>query len=72
MNSNIHCSSGKESVLTMFWYMYPYAGQENINSNFLSLHFSGEYNHIHRSDFCDVIVIEKKNNNNNLKCSQGV
>ena len=60
MNSNIHCSPGKESVLTMFWYMYPYAGQENINSNFLSLHFSGEYNHIHRSDFCDVIVTEKK------------
>ena len=60
MNSSIDCSSGKESVLTMFWYMYPYAGQENINSNYLSLHLSGEYNHIHGSDFCDVIVTEKK------------
>ena len=39
--------------------MYPYAGQENINSNYLSLHLSGEYNHIHGSDFCDVIVTEK-------------
>ena len=61
MNSNSHCSSGKESVLAMFWYMYPYTGQENINSNYLSLHCSREYNHIHWSDFCDVIVTEKKN-----------
>lgn len=60
MNSNSHCSSGKESVLTMFWYMYPYAEQENINSNYLSLHFSEEYYHIHWSDFCDVIVIATK------------
>ena len=62
MNSNSHCSSGKESVLAMFWYMYPYTGQENINSNYLSLHCSREYNHIHWSDFCDVIVTEKKTN----------
>ena len=40
--------------------MYPYAGQENINSNYLSLHFSEEYYHIHWSDFCDVIAIETK------------
>lgn len=40
--------------------MYPYAGQENINSNYLSLHFSEAYYHIHWSDFCDVIVIETK------------
>ena len=39
--------------------MYPCAGQENINSN-ISLHFFGEYNHIHWSAFCDVIVIEKQ------------
>ena len=38
--------------------MYRYAGRENINSN-LSLHFSGEYNHIHWSDFGEVIVMEK-------------
>ena len=52
--------------------MYPYAGRENVNSN-LSLHFSGEYNHIHWSDFGEDIVMEKNNNNNsNLKCSKGV